>query len=313
METRAHHVLIGLFTVLVTAGALLFGLWLAKSGRADDTKVYEVIFREAVTGLSIGNGVLYSGIRVGSVERIEIDPDDPRQVVVRIRVARDTPIKQDTHAQLILTNITGNYEIQLSGGSPESPPLTAARRDEVPRIVADPSPLSQLTGSGQALLTQISTLLSNANRLLSPDNTEHIARTLENLSRFSNELATQSTQIGTGLQSLAEASRQANEVMAEAVLLLRRTNSLIDREGRTFVGNAAQTMDSLQRATASLERLLLENETALSNGLQGLNSLGPAVDELRRTLMALRAVAQRIEEEPSTFLFGHESVREFQP
>ena len=31
METRAHHVLIGLFTVLVIVGAMLFGLWLAKA------------------------------------------------------------------------------------------------------------------------------------------------------------------------------------------------------------------------------------------------------------------------------------------
>ena len=31
METRAHHVLIGLFTVIVVVSALLFGLWLAKS------------------------------------------------------------------------------------------------------------------------------------------------------------------------------------------------------------------------------------------------------------------------------------------
>lgn len=30
METRAHHVLIGLFTVLVVGGALLFALWLGK-------------------------------------------------------------------------------------------------------------------------------------------------------------------------------------------------------------------------------------------------------------------------------------------
>ena len=29
METRAHHVLIGLFSVLVVVGAMLFGLWLA--------------------------------------------------------------------------------------------------------------------------------------------------------------------------------------------------------------------------------------------------------------------------------------------
>ncbi len=31
METRAHHVLIGLFTVLVVGAALMFALWLGKS------------------------------------------------------------------------------------------------------------------------------------------------------------------------------------------------------------------------------------------------------------------------------------------
>jgi len=31
MEPRAHHVLIGLFTVLTVGAALLFGLWLNKA------------------------------------------------------------------------------------------------------------------------------------------------------------------------------------------------------------------------------------------------------------------------------------------
>lgn len=30
METRAHHVLIGIFTVAIVSAAMLFGLWLAK-------------------------------------------------------------------------------------------------------------------------------------------------------------------------------------------------------------------------------------------------------------------------------------------
>jgi len=312
METRAHHVLIGLFTVLVVAAALLFGLWLAKSGTADDTKTYDVIFREAVTGLSVGNGVLYSGIRVGAVEQIEIDPADPRQIVVRIRVDGDTPVKQDTRAQLVLTNITGIYEIQLSGGSPESPPLEA-RRGEVPRIVADLSPLSQLAGSSQELFTQITTLLANANRLFSADNTEHIGRTLENLSRFSNSLAGQGDDIGEALRGLTDASRQATEAMREATALMQRANGLIDSKGGALLASTAQSMAALERATARIDRLLADNETALSSGLQGLTGLAPAIDELRHTLAALRVVAQRFEQEPANFLLGREQVREFQP
>ena len=55
METRAHHVLIGLFSVLVVVGAMLFGLWLAKASMDSTFKDYEVVFNEAVSGLSKGS------------------------------------------------------------------------------------------------------------------------------------------------------------------------------------------------------------------------------------------------------------------
>ena len=57
METRAHHVLIGLVTVLVVVAGMLFGLWLAKSSVDSEFKDYEIVFNEAVTGLSKGGMV----------------------------------------------------------------------------------------------------------------------------------------------------------------------------------------------------------------------------------------------------------------
>src|SRR5690606_13238633 len=102
METRAHHVLIGAFTLLVVAAALAFVLWLAKSHTDQDYGVYDVVFNEAVTGLSKGGGVQYRGITVGEVTQLSLAPDDPRKVIARIRVAGQTPIKVDTHAKLAL-------------------------------------------------------------------------------------------------------------------------------------------------------------------------------------------------------------------
>ncbi|HCW94701.1 MAG TPA: MCE family protein, partial [Pseudomonas sp.] len=113
METRAHHVLIGLFTVLVVGGALLFALWLGKSSIDREYEYYEVGFNRAVSGLSTGSSVEYSGIKVGDVERLWLEPDDPRKVRARIRVYAGTPIRQDTRARLALANITGAMVIQL--------------------------------------------------------------------------------------------------------------------------------------------------------------------------------------------------------
>lgn len=89
METRAHHVLIGLVTVLVVTGAMLFGLWLAKSSVDDAFKDYEVVFNEAVSGLSPGSTVQYNGIKVGDVSTLRLDPKDPRRVLARVRLSAD--------------------------------------------------------------------------------------------------------------------------------------------------------------------------------------------------------------------------------
>ncbi|MDP3516899.1 MAG: MlaD family protein, partial [Pseudohongiella sp.] len=121
METRAHHILIGLFTALAGAGLMLFVMWKSQSVADSEMKHYDILFREAVSGLSVGSLVQYSGIRVGDVERLTLDPQDPRLVWARVRVAGDTPVKVDTSARLALLNITGASGIELSQGTPQSP------------------------------------------------------------------------------------------------------------------------------------------------------------------------------------------------
>ena len=190
METRAHHVLIGLFTVIVVAGALLFGLWLAKSSVDTEFKDYEVVFNEAVSGLSKGSSVQYSGIKVGDVVALRLDPKDPRRVLARIRLGGDTPIKEDTQAKLALTGVTGTSIIQLSGGTPQSPALKG-KDGELPTIVASPSPIALLLSDSNELISGVNTLMHNANLLFSAENIERISSTLEHLEQTTGTIADQ--------------------------------------------------------------------------------------------------------------------------
>ncbi|MGH8116608.1 MAG: MlaD family protein, partial [Rhodanobacteraceae bacterium] len=61
METRAHHVLIGAFTLVVVALVVLFALWLGKTSLNRQFHYYDIVFTEAVTGLSKGSAVQYNG------------------------------------------------------------------------------------------------------------------------------------------------------------------------------------------------------------------------------------------------------------
>lgn len=312
METRAHHVLIGLFTVLAVGCALLFALWLGKSSMDREYSYYDVGFRQAVSGLSIGNSVEYSGIKVGDVTALWLDPEDPRKVRARIRVYGGTPIKENTQARLALANITGSMVIQLHGGTPKSPRLEGSR-DNPPLIIADPSPLSALLENGEDLMSNINKLLVSANLIFSEENTTRLARTLEHLEQATRVLSEQRSDIGNALRQFGQLSSQANTLMGELSALAQNANGMLDDQGRSVLDSAAKSMNALNRSTARLDRLLADNEGALNSGLQGFNELGPAVNELRSTLGALRRVTQRLEDNPSGFLLGREKLQEFTP
>ncbi|MGE8481812.1 MlaD family protein [Pseudomonas sp. FP1740] len=312
METRAHHVLIGLFTVIVVAGALLFGLWLAKSSVDTEFKDYEIVFNEAVSGLSKGSAVQYSGIKVGDVVTLRLDPNDPRRVLARIRLGGDTPIKEDTQAKLALTGITGTSIIQLSGGTPQSPTLKG-KGGNLPTIVASPSPIARLLNDSNDLMTGVNVLMQNANQMFSSENVERISKTLEHLEQTTGTIADQRGDIGQAMQQLASIGKQASATLEQTAGLMRNANSLLNDQGKQMFGSAEQAMKSLERSSATINSLLTTNQDSLNNGMQGLNGLAPAVRELRDTLSSLRTISQRLEANPSGYLLGSDKNKEFTP
>ncbi|MGE8146345.1 MlaD family protein [Pseudomonas frederiksbergensis] len=312
METRAHHVLIGLFTVIVVAGALLFGLWLAKSSVDTEFKDYEIVFNEAVSGLSKGSAVQYSGIKVGDVVSLRLDPKDPRRVLARIRLGGETPIKEDTEAKLALTGITGTSIIQLSGGTPQSPKLRG-KDGELPTIIAAPSPIARLLNDSNDLMAGVSTLMHNANLMFSTENIERISNTLEHLEQTTGTIAEQRGDIRQAMQQLASIGKQASATLEQTTALMRNANGLLNDQGKQMFGSAGQAMKSLEQTTATIDKLLTTNQDSLNSGMQGLNGLAPAVRELRDTLSSLRAISQRLEANPSGYLLGSDKNKEFTP
>ncbi|BCJ04291.1 MlaD family protein [Pseudomonas mosselii] len=312
METRAHHVLIGLVTVLVVAGAMLFGLWLTKSSVDDAFKDYEVVFNEAVSGLSRGSPVQYNGIKVGDVSSLRLDPKDPRRVLARVRLSGDTPVKEDTQAKLTLAGVTGNSFIQLSGGTPQSPELKG-RDGKLPVIVASPSPISRLLNDSSDLVTNINLLLHNANLMFSESNIERLSNTLANLEQTTGAFASQKGGIADAIEQLAQVGKQANATLAETQALMRNANGLLGTQGKQAIGSAEQAMQSLAESTATINSLLQDNRQSLDDGAQGLNQIAPAIRELRETLNSLKGISRRLEADPSGYLLGRDNNKEFQP
>lgn len=304
METRAHYILIGAFTIGIGAAALLFALWMSRASLDADYRVYDIVFNEAVSGLSVGSPVQYSGIRVGEVEQLRLDPDDPRQVWARVRVISTAPVKVDTTARLALLNITGSSSIALSQGLPSSPLLTA--EDGVPIIEAEPSSMAMLRTGSDELMLSVSTLLDRANALLSVDNASRVSRVLENLDTFTTAMTEQQDTMREGLQNLAVAGSDLSN-------LLRNLDQQLSTHSGPFLESINATVGNLERFSERLDLLLDENSDAMGNGMQSLSELAPAMQELRSILSTLSDISRRLEDDPAGFLLGTDNIQDFEP
>lgn len=312
METRAHHIVIGLFTVLGALAAIAFAIWLSNSSTQREQQHYTVIFNEAVTGLSRGSAVQYSGIRIGDISELRLDTEDPRRVIARIRVDADVPIKVDTRARLSFTGITGSSVIELSQGEPESPRLLSMNGED-PVIIASPSPISTLLANGEDLVTNINQLVSSARSIFSDENTAKIGDTLESIEKATSSIAGQGDSMAELITELTQVTRQAGETLGHTSELMASANHLLNEQGKRTLDGAEEALESIARTSMALEKMVDDNSDALSSGLQGLAQLEPAINELRGSLTSLRSITRRLDDNPSRFLLGRDSMEEFEP
>lgn len=307
METKANYVLIGAFTLVISAFLLLFGLWAAKFSSERDWREYLVIFTEPVTGLTEGSSVQYNGIAIGTVETLDLDARDPRRVIARLKVKAETPVKVDTRAKLSITGLTGVPFIQLTGGSPNAPELMARNGDELPVIRTEASALQNIADTANRLVARM-------DEVLSEENVKRIANTLANIESMTGAVAAQRDD----LRALVVNAREASEQLSATLKTTNRTVEDVDRELVDklpgLVAKLDSTLTRLDAAAGGASAVIDENRAAIhSFANDGLAQLGPTLTELRALVRDLRRISDRLEGSPARYLLGRDAPKEFEP
>ncbi|WP_417517985.1 MlaD family protein [Marinobacter sp.] len=309
MEPKAHHLVIGVFTLIAVVAALSFALWLAKSSADREWAYYEIVFDHAVGGLAKGNPVLYSGVAVGDVLDMKLDQANPGHVRVLVRVEQSVPVRKNTRAGLVLANITGSMSVQFSGGTKDSPVLEGSR-DNPALITAEPSAFNSLLTNGEVLLTKAEKLLTSANRVLSKENTENLTAILSNAREASDSLLGSRDQLVALLERMDNASKRAAEAASRVSAVSDNANALLQNEGKTVLISMNAAMTGIEQTANRIDQLTRNNEGALDSGLQGIGELAPALRELRNTLRNLNQFTRRLEEDPTGTIWGGPTIKE---
>ncbi|MDP7546607.1 MAG: MlaD family protein [Alphaproteobacteria bacterium] len=319
METRANHVVIGAFVLVIVFGLFGFVLWLAKIEIDQEFAYYRVTFDEAVSGLSIGGDVRYSGIPVGTVTTIEIDPDDPSRVRVTMEVTRSTPVRVDTVAKLELQGITGVAFVQLSGGTAEAGAPKPGPNGEPPVLRTERSAIQALFAGAPELINRAVILIDAVTKLVNDDNRAALGHILANVENLSGRLARRGPEMEQMLGDLQQIAGRSNELMgrlndlldsADATLSVARgslstADDLMEGDVRQTLADLSGASQQFQAVGKDLQTLVADNRqglTAFSN--DGLLELTRFLEEARVLVAAMSRLIEDLESDPAQFLFG---------
>src|SRR6201995_1598354 len=229
MEKNANYALVGLSSLILFIGLVIFVVWVARISFSQEYDLYDIVFDGPVRGLNQGGEVHFNGIKVGEVTKIALDRTNPSRVIARARVTSDVPIRVDSFATLEPQGITGVNYVQIGAGTPSKPWLkSTVAKDQIPVIRSQRSALSDLLEGGGTVLTRTIEALDRVNRVLSDQNIKSFSATISDLQAITAELRERKSIIADAqklIQDLDTATQHADT-------LLQTGNQMLDTDGR---------------------------------------------------------------------------------
>src|SRR3954465_9136218 len=312
METRSNYVMVGAVTVALLVGTLLFIVWLADlSGKT--SKCYDIYF-PAVGGIDKGSNVSFSGVHVGSVDKVSLLPNRPEFVWVRISVDPQTPVLEGTTAEIHSVSLAGANEIQLNGAERGRPAITQLGPQGCPAIPASASGLSALLNSAPELMARIQRLTERLTELLSDKNQNAIADILENIDATTAVLRQRAPEMADTLAEVRIAARNAGIAANNIAALSKNANTLVNGQGREAVGNLNQAIISARQAADNLNAVVGDARPGVQNFSKStLPEANRLVRDLRNLTQSLQQVSDRINRQGIGGALGPQKLPDYKP
>src|SRR6266849_9570449 len=189
MKPKSEQALVGLFVIVATA-VLIFIVFAITGAFGRSTHTYRAYFPFA-GGIESGSGVRYSGgPKIGRVETVRIDPQNPSRIEITFKVQSDLPVKTDSHVKIMSLSPLGDNHLEILPGTPKAAiapdgsQLTAENYVDFNAITAQINDLgphaSQLLTTLNDRATDLKVTVDRVNDLLNAQNRANLSATLAN-------------------------------------------------------------------------------------------------------------------------------------
>ena len=270
METHSNRILVALVVALTLAAVVAFALWLTAASRTSGRE-YDVVLERSVSGLVVGSPVTFSGVPVGRVMSIDLDPAQAGRIRVRIALNRDdVPITEGTVAHLEGDLMFGTALVTLEQAETGGEPLVARPGEEVPVIPVEGSGLAALASDPTPMIESIAYATDRLLKATAPEEQKRISAQLDEMVRSTGELAARGPEMSRAIANARAAIRGGAAMSAsmgqQAVVTRRNLEARAPaqiRELRSSLAAARSATETLNaRIDAVRPRIAEASETA---------------------------------------------------
>jgi phospholipid/cholesterol/gamma-HCH transport system substrate-binding protein len=255
---------VGIAVLILTAGLLSASLWLSVGFDRKKYDIYTVYVGESISGLSDDSIVKYNGVKVGMVNQIELNPFDPQQVKLQLKIEQGTPITNSTHATLIIQGITGTTYLGLSATSPSPFPLQKTPGEPYPVIPYKPSFFSQLEKN-------VNEVSVGVKRIFDKENAEALKKSLINFQKVSAVVAQNNENLNKSLKDLPRLIKSL-EASVNKFGLMSTDMSTAGKEVSRTMQAGKNTIDKISQQTIPPIVLLLQRMDIIAANLEKVST-----------------------------------------
>jgi len=296
MERNANYTLVGIASLVLFVGLVVFVIWLARFSFNNEYDTYDILFVGPVRGLSEGGEVHFNGIKVGEVTKIQLDSRDPNRVIARGRVTSNVPIREDSFATLEPQGITGVNYVQITAGTPSKRLLKdTVPAGDVPVIQSQRSALSDLLQGGGTVLTRTIEALDRVNRVLSDENVQTFGAALADVQAITAEARERKAVIADAQKALQSIDAAATNISELSI----STKGIVDTDGKRALAELSDAATELKAATKDARAMIgrLDGPTA-DFATTGLPQLTRAIVTLQSAAESLDRLVGEVEQNP---------------
>lgn len=253
METNIHYSIVGAFVIALVSAVVFAVIWLSSGFSFEHYTKYMIQSTESISGLNIDSPVEFNGVNVGSVEQVELNPNNPQLVEVILNIRSNTPVTQGTVATLTSKGITGITFVALKDKSTDLRPLIAKPGQKYRVITMTPSLFVRIDTALSRLSMNLREVSQSIQSVLDKQNQQSIKNILINVDHLTRVLAENSGKLTSLIDNSEKMFKQMGPLLHSSASTMRMIETQTLPQAYQLLSNLNSVAQNLSQVSVQLK------------------------------------------------------------